>query len=59
MLSIDETLVEKRTDPANRCSMYYSHTTTERFKLANQELQNYQVGPINTLALDQVARGVT
>ena len=42
MLSTDETLLEKRSDPAKECAKFYSHVTTERFEIDNQEAQNYE-----------------
>ena len=58
MLATDETLLEKRSDPAKECATVYSHETTERFEIANQEAQNYEPLLLD-LTQEQISRGVT
>ena len=59
MLAIDDELMESRSDPALQCAKIFSHKTTERFEIANQDSQNYESNIIARLTDDQISRGVT
>ena len=58
MLPNDKTLLEQRSDPAKECAKIFSHATTEKFEIANQDSQNYTCEEM-TLTEDQLNRGVT
>lgn len=59
MLAIDDELMEKRSDPTNKCARIFPHKTTERFEMANQDSQNFESNPIANLTDDQIAWGIT